>query len=77
MPCPRRARRVLNAAVYKRVSEYLIAQLAANAAAHPNPGSVMPVHRLTRTEYRNSIRDLLALRRSAEGDGLHNAPPRR
>jgi len=38
-----------------------MAQLAANAAAHPNPGSVMPVHRLTRTEYRNSIRDLLAL----------------
>ncbi len=49
------------AAVYKRVSEYLIAQLAANAAAHPDPGSVTPVHRLTRTEYRNSIRDLLAL----------------
>ncbi len=36
-------------------------QLAANAAAHPNPGGVLPVHRLTRTEYKNSIRDLLAL----------------
>src|ERR1019366_3069649 len=30
-------------------------------AAHPNPGGVLPVHRLTRTEYKNSIRDLLAL----------------
>ena len=49
------------AAVYKRVSSYLIGQLAADAAAHPNPGSVLPVHRLTRTEYRNAIRDLLAL----------------
>ena len=50
-----------DAAVYKRVSEYLNGQLAANAAAHPNPGSVLPVHRLTRTEYKNAIRDLLAL----------------
>ena len=48
-------------AVYKRVSGYLAGRLAANAAAHPNPGSVLPVHRLTRTEYRNAIRDLLAL----------------
>lgn len=48
-------------AVYKRISEYLTRQLAANAAAHPNPGGVLPVHRLTRTEYKNSIRDLLAL----------------
>jgi hypothetical protein len=48
-------------AVYKRVSGYLAGRLAANAAAHPNPGSVLPVHRLTRTEYRNTIRDLLAL----------------
>lgn len=48
-------------AVYKRVSAYLIQQLAANAAAHPNPGDVLPVHRLTRTEYANAIRDLLAL----------------
>ena len=48
-------------AVYKRVSEYLTRQLTANAAAHPNPGGVLPVHRVTRTEYKNSIRDLLAL----------------
>ena len=48
-------------AVYKRVSEYLTGQLAANAAAHPNPGGVLSVHRLTRTEYKDSIRDLLAL----------------
>jgi hypothetical protein len=47
--------------VYKRTSEYLAGRLAANASAHPNPGSVMPIHRLTRTEYKNAIRDLLAL----------------
>lgn len=48
-------------AVYKRVSEYLMQALAANAAAHPDPGEVLPVHRLTRTEYANAVRDLLAL----------------
>ncbi len=31
------------------------------AAAHPNPGRTDTFRRLTRTEYRNSIRDLLAL----------------
>src|SRR5262249_29653568 len=32
-----------------------------SAAAHPNPGSLPLAHRLTRTEYGNVIRDLLAL----------------
>ena len=31
------------------------------AAAEPNPGRVPAVHRLSRTEYRNAVRDLLAL----------------
>ena len=31
------------------------------AAARPNPGRLPAFHRLTRTEYRNAIRDLLAL----------------
>ena len=33
----------------------------ARAAARPNPGRTEPFHRLNRTEYRNAIRDLLAL----------------
>ena len=31
------------------------------AAANPNPGKLPLLHRLTRTEYQNAIRDLLAL----------------
>jgi len=31
------------------------------AAAKPNPGDLPNLHRLTRTEYKNAIRDLLAL----------------
>ena len=31
------------------------------AAAQPNPGRTEPFHRLNRTEYRNAVRDLLAL----------------
>ena len=31
------------------------------AAAHPRVGTVAPMRRLTRTEYRNAVRDLLAL----------------
>ena len=31
------------------------------AAAHPNPGRTATIRRLTRTEYQNAIRDLLAL----------------
>ena len=50
-----------DAAVYSRMSGFLTQELAANAKAHPNPGELSPVHRLTRTEYKNTIRDLLAL----------------
>ena len=31
------------------------------AAARPNPGRTVPLHRLNRTEYQNAVRDLLAL----------------
>jgi hypothetical protein len=37
------------------------AELDGAAAAHPNPGSTDTFRRLNRTEYRNAIRDLLAL----------------
>jgi hypothetical protein len=36
-------------------------ELDAAAAAHPNPGRTEPFHRLNRAEYRNAVRDLLAL----------------
>jgi hypothetical protein len=39
----------------------LTSRLDAAAAAHPNPGRTETFRRLTRTEYQNAIRDLLAL----------------
>jgi len=46
---------------YVRAASYLEAELDAAAAGRPNPGDVPAFRRLTRTEYRNAIRDLLAL----------------
>jgi hypothetical protein len=46
---------------YTRASAHLARELEANAAARPNPGTLPLAHRLTRTEYGNVIRDLLAL----------------
>ncbi len=46
---------------YTRASAYLSRELEANAAAHPNTGPLPLAHRLSRTEYANAIRDLLAL----------------
>jgi hypothetical protein len=48
-------------AFYARASGYLARALEVSAEARPNPGSVPLAHRLTRTEYANVIRDLLAL----------------
>ena len=48
-------------ALYARASGYLARELEGNAAGHPNPGSLPLARRLTRTEYANVIRDLLAL----------------
>ncbi len=50
-----------DAATYKKVASYLETSLDAAAAAHPNPGELPQLHRLTRTEYANAIRDLLGL----------------
>ena len=41
--------------------EALESQLDRQAALHPNPGRTQPLHRLNRAEYKNAIRDLLAL----------------
>ena len=48
-------------ATYKKVAAYLEKSLDTASAAHPNPGAMPHLHRLTRTEYKNSVRDLLAL----------------
>ena len=48
-------------AFYARAAGYLARELEASAAARPNPGSLPLAHRLTRTEYANVVRDLLAL----------------
>jgi hypothetical protein len=48
-------------AVYSRTAAFLETSLDRIAAANPNPGDLPDLHRLTRTEYKNAIRDLLAL----------------
>ncbi len=48
-------------ATYDRVISSLETALDRAAAAHPNPGRTATIRRLTRTEYQNAIRDLLAL----------------
>jgi mono/diheme cytochrome c family protein len=50
-----------NEAAYHELTSFLEAELDRAAAAKPNPGKLPPLHRLTRTEYQNAIRDLLAL----------------
>ena len=47
---------------YKAIVSSLMKELDSAAAAKPNPGRTGAVRRLTRTEYQNAIRDLLAIR---------------
>jgi mono/diheme cytochrome c family protein len=47
-------------ATYDRLASHLEAELDRAAAAHPNPGRPL-IRRLNRSEYANSVRDLLAL----------------
>ena len=58
MPPPGRPRP--DDAVYAAVAASLESALDRAAAADPNPGRP-PIHRLNRVEYRNAVRDLLAL----------------
>jgi hypothetical protein len=44
-----------------RLASFVETELDAAAAAAPNPGRTEPFHRLNRAEYRNAVRDLLAL----------------
>ena len=46
---------------YRSAIAWLITSLEADAQQHPRPGRTETLRRLNRTEYRNTIRDLLAL----------------
>ena len=59
MPPPGRPRP--DVAVYDAVASRLETDIDRAAAASPDPGRTSTVHRLNRTEYRNAVRDLLAL----------------
>lgn len=59
MPPPENARPAPEA--YLAARHYLEAELDREALAAPNPGELPLFRRLTRTEYANSIRDLLAI----------------
>jgi mono/diheme cytochrome c family protein len=48
-------------ATYAKVASYIETELDHVSAVNPNPGVLPTLHRLTRTEYRNAIRDILAL----------------
>ena len=48
-------------ATYDSVATFLETELDRAAAERPNPGTLPPLHRLSRTEYQNAVRDLLAL----------------
>jgi hypothetical protein len=50
-----------DAANYDSTATFLETELDRAAAAKPNPGTLPLLHRLTRTEYQNAIRDLLSL----------------
>jgi mono/diheme cytochrome c family protein len=59
MPPPGRSRP--DTGTYDAIAAFLESELDRAAATHPNVGKLPPLHRLTRTEYQNVIRDLLAL----------------
>ena len=59
-----------DAATFTALTSWLETELDRNAAAHPNPGAPA-IHRLNRAEYRNAVRDLLAL----DLDHSANLPP--
>ena len=48
-------------ATYDALAGYLVSELDQAAAATPNPGKLPLLHRLSRTEYQNAVRDLLAV----------------
>lgn len=53
-------------AVSNSVAAWLESELDRHAAARPNPGRTEALHRLSRTEYKNAVRDLLGLQIDVE-----------
>ena len=60
-PCRRPAGRVPTRHAYASMVSWLETEIDRDASAHPNPGRTESLHRLNRAEYRNAVRDLLAL----------------
>src|SRR5499427_7063302 len=50
-----------DAATYNALASYLETAIDRDALAAPHPGKLALVHRLSRTEYQNAVRDLLAI----------------
>jgi len=48
-------------ATYNALASYLETAIDRDALANPHPGKLALVHRLSRTEYQNAVRDLLAV----------------
>ena len=48
-------------ATYNALASYLETAIDRDAVANPRPGKLALVHRLSRTEYQNAVRDLLAI----------------
>ncbi len=48
-------------ATYAALQGFVETRIDSAAAAHPNPGKLPLLHRLSRTEYQNAVRDLLLL----------------
>src|SRR5207302_435086 len=46
---------------YDAVASFVEAELDRAASATPNPGALPLLHRLSRTEYENAVRDLVAI----------------
>ena len=58
---PPAGRRRPDEATRESLVRWVEAELDSAAAANPNPGRKEPFHRLNRAEYRNAVRDLLAV----------------
>jgi hypothetical protein len=50
-----------DAATYNALASHLEASIDRDAFASPRPGKLALIHRLSRTEYQNAVRDLLAI----------------
>ena len=61
-------------ATYQKLLAHLTSPLDQAAAGHPNPGRTDTFRRLTRTEYQNAVRDLLALDIDATALLPHDEP---